>query len=237
MKPYLALATALMLAACGGGGGSSPPPSVPNTSSANGWTSLYSPGVTLKSAAPGGLISFAIPATNGNCPNGSYQGSAPCPQVDYVTTAAAGLAVGKTITMTGSIAASAGAVFNYLTQPDNNQPGGHAAACRLWFQETGDDGLGTPGTTEFYRWWANDPADVVLANGSFSVSAKLDGSAGGGWGSVRGGQASANPGPFAQAVNNAQLMGFTCGGGSFYGHGVNMSSGTATMTVTSYTVQ
>lgn len=229
--------TALLLAACGGGG-SSPPPSVPNTSSADGWTSMYSPGVTLEPVT-GGLIAFALPATNANCPNGSYAGPTPCPQVDYVVTAANGLAPGKKITMTGSVTASPDAVFNHLTQPDGNQPGGHAAACRIWFEEAGDNLSGT-GAYAYYRWWANDPADVVLANGPFSISAVLDPNAGGGWTSVMGEQANASPAAtagFAQAMTSAASMGFTCGGGSFYGHGVNMSAGSATFTLTSYAVQ
>ncbi len=194
-------------------------------------------------ALPGGLITFAIPKTNANCPQGGYSGLTPCPSVHYVQRSANGLALGKTITMAGSVVASADAVFNYLTEPDGNQPGGHPAACRIWFNRAGDD-LSGQGQFAYYRWWANDPGDVVLKNGSFNVSAELSPTWAtntvSGWTSVMGEQANASAAAtagFGAAIANAQSMGFTCGGGSFYGHGVNMSAGTATFNLQSYAVQ
>jgi hypothetical protein len=235
MRKLIGIGFALLVAACGGDS----PPTIPSTSSsANGWTSLYSPGVTLQSA-PGGLIQFAIPLADSHCPNDPTALLALCASVHYVETPAAGLALGKTIVMSGAVVASADAVFNYATATNNTAPGGHAASCRIWFQQAGDD-MSSTGAFAYYRWWANDPADVVLQNGAFIVDVVLDPNASGGWTSIMGEQANASTAAtqgFQAAIANAANMGFTCGGGSFYGHGVNMQSGTATVILTSYTVK
>lgn len=224
---------AVLLAACQN---NSPAP-VPTglTSSANGWSAYYGPGVVLQPVT-GGLVQFAIPANNPSaCPNSNSDTL--CPGVHYIETAASGLALGKTISMTGSVVTSADAVFNHYTAT-NNTPAGSPSACRIWFQEAGDNLTGT-GAYAYYRWWANDPASVVLQNGTFSISAVLSPGAGDGWTSVMGEQASASAAAtagFQQAIANAAMMGFTCGGGYFYGHGVNMSAGSATFILNSYTV-
>lgn len=230
----LFLISALALAACSSGGSSSAPPSVP-VATVNGWTATSSPGATLV-AKPGALFSVAIPAAVPPCPDSSGN----CDRLGYVTEAAPALQLGQTIAMAGSITASADAVFNYTTNPDNpTTASGHPSSCRIFIQEAGDNGTGV-GAYAYYRWWANDPADVVLGPGPFSISATLLTSAGGGWTSVNGEQATnsatATSG-FQQAVASASTIGFTCGGGSFYGHGVNMSQGSATFTLNSFTVQ
>lgn len=226
-------ALAIALAACSGGGNSPPPP----PPSVNGWALYYSPGGVI-SAAPGALFSITFPANSSACPSPAGTTALGCLHIDYVTMASPALNAGQTITLTGSIAASADAVFNHFTATDNTAAG-HPSACRIFFSERGDN-LSGQGAYAYYRWWANDPADVVLQNGTFSVSAVLSPGAGGGWTSVEGEQATnsaAATAGFAQAMANPDQIGFTCGGGYYYGHGVNMSSGTGTMTVTAYTVQ
>ena len=42
---------------------------------------------------------------------------------------------------------------------------------------------------------------------------------------------------FANALAEVAFVGFTCGGGYFYGHGVNMESGTATFTLVAFDVK
>src|SRR5690242_4020511 len=116
----------------------------------NGWAAYFSPGVSLV-AAPGALFSVSIPAATSICPNAAGT----CPRLGYVQEAAPKLQPSQTVTLTGSVQASADAVFNYTTNPDNpTTASGHPSSCRIWFQEAGDNGSGT-GVYAYYRWWAN----------------------------------------------------------------------------------
>lgn len=237
MKEKAALLLALLLAGCSSGQSSPPPVQHPAQVSMNpaAWSLVYGLGANI-SAAPGGF-EFSFPATSTACPDPTEATTTNCPSVHYVMTASPLLKVGETITMSGSIQASSDAVFNYTIDADNpTTPGGHPAACRIWFQEAGDN-LSGQGPYAYYRWWANDPADVVLENGVFSISSSLAPTQG--WTSVEGELASnsaAATAGFNQAMANVASIGFTCGGGSFYGHGVNMSAGTATMIINGFEV-
>lgn len=226
---------ALLLSGCSSGQSSPPPVQHPAQVSMNpaAWSLLYGLGANI-SAAPGGGFQFSFPATSAACPDPTEATTTNCPSVHYVETASPLLKAGQTITMSGSIQASSDAVFNYTIDADNpTTPGGHPAACRIFFEQAGDQALNQP----YYRWWASDPADVVLGNGVFSISSSLAPTQG--WSSVFGETANhsaAATAGFNQAMANVASIGFTCGGGSFYGHGVNMSAGTATMIVNSFTV-
>jgi hypothetical protein len=88
---------------------------------------------------------------------------------------------------------------------------------------------------EFYRWWSN-PIAYELAAGSSTLNASLIADQ---WVSVLGkignSSQSATDG-FNTALQNVENVGFTFGGGCFYGHGVNVSNGTARFTLIGYSI-
>src|SRR5262249_22758147 len=137
--------------------------------SANAWTLAHGVGVGPISAAAGGGFQFDFPQTvAGACPGANI-----CPSVHYVQTVSPLLSGKTSISMSGQIVTSGNPQFNYMvSSTDGNQPGGHAPSCRPWFQQAGDD-LSGQGAYQYYRWWAVDPADVVLQPGSYNVTVNL----------------------------------------------------------------
>ena len=96
---------------------------------------------------------------------------------------------------------------------------------RLFFQRKGDD-MTSQGIMQYYRWWAN-PTYHVIAAGSGDMTVPLVPSQ---WSSVFGarGDASAQViGFFNDALRNCEHAGITFGGGSAFGHGVRVTSGSA----------
>jgi hypothetical protein len=89
---------------------------------------------------------------------------------------------------------------------------------------------------EYHRWWAKSVSYVLGASGTALVIPLTPGN----WSDVYGhsGDESAQTlAGFTDALNTARWIGLTLGGGCFFGHGVNVSGGTATFTVSSYTIQ
>jgi hypothetical protein len=122
----------------------------------------------------------------------------------------------------------------YNLQPDNSCL--CPAHVRFLLQEKGDDLSGTNGK-QYFRWWSNSVA-YQLAPGSANLSASVTDLSQ--WTSVFGEKATANPAAtagFKQAIANLANVGFSFGGGCFYGHGVRVSGGGARFTVTSYAVE
>lgn len=193
------------------------------------WILHYSPGVAAKlDAAPGGGFTFNFPHETEICPSLS------CPSVGYITTSSPALLSNESITATVAISTGGNPRWNYIVHGrDNNGPGA-AANCRLFFQEIGDNFSGQ-GKYQFYRWWSN-PATIQLQGGIYTSTVALTPQ---NWSSVVGifGNASAAAQrAFARALSNAGNIGMTCGGGSFFGHGVNIIGGTASFTVSDYSI-
>jgi hypothetical protein len=125
------------------------------------------------------------------------------------------------------------AIFNFrIGDPTNT--GTAPPACHLFFQQQGDD-LSGSGPMQFYRWWST-PFAFVLANGAATLSVPLTPDK---WLSVfglRGTDSAAAQAGFAQAMAKTANVGLTFGGGSYYGHGVNVTSGTARFIMRNFSV-
>ncbi len=214
---------ALTMAACG-----DPllaPPSAPVLPSAQAWNIQYSPGMPPHPIAVDGGWYFDFPAPN--C------GRADVCSVHYVTTPVKmSLATSGRVRAMFRVTASDRPVFNYRLSPDNtcNYP----AHARFYLQRAGDD-LSGQGEYEFYRWFSNDVA-YELAAGSANLIAALTPEQ---WTSVfgkKGDYDSPAMAGFAQALRHLGHVGVVFGGGCYYGHGVNVSGGTARFTLREYSI-
>jgi len=216
-------AVALTIAAC-----SDPlpaPPSAPALLSAQTWNIQYSPGMPAHPIPADGGWYFDFPAAR--C------GGADVCSVHYVTTPVKMSVRPNTqveaifqITTTGT------PVFNYQLNPNNTCD--YPAHARLYLQRMGDD-LSGQGEYEFYRWFSNEVA-YQLAAGSSRLTAALTP---GQWTSVFGKKGDydvAATALFAQALQLLGNVGLVFGGGCFYGHGVNVSGGTARFTLNHYSI-
>jgi hypothetical protein len=125
------------------------------------------------------------------------------------------------------------ATFNFwMGDPTNT--GTAPPACRLFFQQQGDDFSGS-GAMQFYRWWSTTFA-FVLADGAALLRVPLTPDK---WVSVfglRGTDSAAAQAGFAQAMAKTSKVGLTFGGGSYYGHGVNVTSGSARFIMRDFSV-
>lgn len=159
---------------------------------AGGWSFVYSPGMT------GDASHFTFPNADG---------------VHYITTKAAGLALGKTITLRFNLSGD-GALA--VADPADIPP----ATVRLfiWGQGVND------------RWWIR--AATNLVDGDQTVSAVIDPA---NWGGV-GGNPVVVQAPFESVISNPYAMGFTLGGQYFAGHGVYCPVGSKTFTLLEYSV-
>ena len=189
------------------------------------WIFRGSPGMGLHPlAAPGGW-KFDFPShPRAQCEDPR------CPQVHYLTTAyTKALAPTSSMSMTLSIATTPSVMFDYHTEESNTCPG--SATVRLYFQQQGDD-LTLASAT--YRWWSN-PISFVLAptSGAVTFTVLLHGSQ---WTDVNGMSGLQQPRGFAAALAHPANIGMTFGGGCFFGHGVFIDSGTATFTVTAFSI-
>lgn len=150
--------------------------------------------------------------------------------INYLTRAINGIATpGKGISMTFTVSAPAGAVFDYRTNPNNTCGKGYPGTVRLFIDRAGDDGQ-----AQHYRYWSA-PGFSALAPGQFTITANWDPTL---WTDVYGAKGSDFPSDFAAAISNMAQVGMTFGGGCFYGHGVfNSGAGPAVFTINSFTVQ
>jgi hypothetical protein len=150
--------------------------------------------------------------------------------VHYVTTTyAKALAPTSSMSMTVSITATPGVLFDYHTEASNSCPG--SATVRLYFQRQGDDLTMASAT---YRWWSN-PISFVLVptSGAATITVPLHGSQ---WTDVNGMSGLQQPSGFAAALAHPANIGMTFGGGCFFGHGVFIDSGAATFTITGFSI-
>lgn len=96
--------------------------------------------------------------------------------------------------------------------------------------------LSGAGGKQYYRWWSISGA-YKLAPGSTTLTVQVSDLSQ--WLSVFGERADASADAtagFWQAMNNLGAVGFSFGGGCFYGHGVRASDGGARFVVTNYAV-
>ena len=148
------------------------------------------------------------------------------PGANYLLTPS-GQINGPYVTIGYTIEAQGAVLFDYRTA-DNNMAGDGKGNVRLFIQRRGDD-MSAVGNMQHYRWWST-AAVQELAPGSYVLTASLDPSQ---WTSVYGTRGSMVPDLFAAAMSDAESVGVTFGGGSFYGHGVFANGGAATFRVDS----
>jgi hypothetical protein len=151
--------------------------------------------------------------------------------LNYVTTAyTTPLPQGQSVIFTAQIVATSGTpVFNFMLEPSNTCT--YPAHVRAYFEQgTKHDVSYAPAT---YRWWAN-PIAVELAEGVATVTVPLTPEQ---WSDAAGEIGSAQLAGFEAALAHPGAIGLTFGGGCFFGHGVNVSGGTARFILSNYVVQ
>ncbi len=103
--------------------------------------------------------------------------------------------------------------------PWESNPCTFPAHVRLWFARTGWE----KGARPSYRWWSNPTAYTLVAAGNtVTLNVTLVSTE---WTNVNGAQ---DPAGFAAALNDVSSIGYSFGGGCFFGHGVAVQSGTGT---------
>jgi len=141
----------------------------------------------------------------------------------FYTKPPATIAPGQTVTLVYSIDGSTPEWG--VSDPADVPP----ATMHLFLWRSGDD-LSCNGVMASYRFWA--PSGVTLKLGdNQTLTSVLDPSV---WTNCYGEHDTSG---FAGALANAVGIGFTFGGKNFFGHGVYLTSGSATFKVNSYTVR
>jgi hypothetical protein len=184
------------------------------------WAILYSPGMPPHpTPQKGGGWYFDFPTE---------------PNSVHYALAAVNMAAVSDVEAKLSVATTGTPAFIYNLQRDNTCL--YPAHVRFLLQEKGDDLSGRNGK-QYFRWWSNSVA-YQLAPGQANLRASLTDLSQ--WTSVLGekanGSAAATIG-FKQAMANLGNVGFSFGGGCFFGHGVRVSGGGARFAVTSYGVR
>ena len=208
---------ALLLAGCSGG--TTPPPPGAITFSnvtASAWQAQYSSGVSIVPAAAG--WKFAFPTT----PNSVHYVVAP---TNLTLNTAQRVTADMTITGTKP-------VFEETATPGQSCVG--PPAVRLFVQQQGDDLSGT-GASTYARWWSN-PAAIDLVPGTFVLGATLDPNSWSGIFGEQGGSSAAATAGFRTAIAHIGNIGVTFGG-CFFGHGADLTSGSATFNMKGFAAQ
>lgn len=187
---------------------------------ASAWTIRYSPGMPV----------HPLPRDSG----GWYFDFPSAPGSVHYVTAAVDMAAVKSVTATIEVITAENPTFEYALQSNNTCT--NPAHVRLLLQQKGDDLSGTNGK-QYYRWWSIKAA-YKLTSGSTALTAEV--SDPGQWLSVFGERGNSSPAAragFRQAMSNLGAVGFSFGGGCFYGHGVRVNGGEARFVATSYEVR
>jgi hypothetical protein len=163
---------------------------------------------------PGGPWSFSFP---------TYPAHA-----NYLVTPGVSLAGHRSLSMTFILTLNAPAWF-WQFDSNNVCNIGSPPFVHLYFQRNGDDLRGTPGATEYYRWWSRAYIDFS-SSGRFVLTAPLTT---GNWVDVLGHDNATNVPMFLSAEQDVAYVGMTFGGGCFDGHGVAVTNGSASFTLIS----
>lgn len=160
---------------------------------------------------------------NDDCPSVNYlfypQGSGFAQKPAHSIANYASLTLNVKVTTTGS------PVWFYMT--DANNTCSNPAAVRAFLWQWDDAATGGD------RWWSS-PVSWQLQPGTASITTPLSPSQ---WSNVNGASGTEDPSGWNDALNHIEYLGMTFGGGCFFGHGVNISGGTAQFTLLGYTLQ
>jgi hypothetical protein len=139
---------------------------------------------------------------------------------------------GRTITATFTVTTAPGTTFSYYGEGTPSNPCGTPASVRLYFNTNGAFGFGTDNDWYSKYWWSN-PVSQVLRDGELTLTATVLPA---GWSNWNGQMGTARADGFAAAASDPDLIGFSFGGGCFFENGVGTPSGSATFTLTSFTI-
>lgn len=134
--------------------------------------------------------------------------------------------VGKTVTATFTIS---GATGTFSAYPDQCYPNGNPPNVRLFFETSNAGGFAYSN-----YWWADD-ASSTLANGTITLTAKVDPTAAN-WSDWGGELSGANTSTFNAAAGNVTGVGLSFGGYCHYESGVGTSDGSGTFTLSKFSV-
>ena len=227
MKPLSLGLVLFLILTIGCGSLSAPSSAGSKNNSTDAWRIEYSPSMPPDPTAGGPGAWYLDFPTAHNYPACISQGS--CESLNYVTTSYGGPAT-HSVSMTFEILTTGTPNFNYVMESDNNCA--TPATVRLFLERKNDDF-----SEEFYRWWANPASYELQATpGEVTLTVPLTPDQ---WSSVygKGGNYNADSlAGFQDALQNLGDIGMTFGGGCFFGHGVNVSGGTARFALISYTI-
>ena len=142
--------------------------------------------------------------------------------VHYVTVPIRSLQGARSISLTYRIDAAPGVRFVPQQYPDQT------AILSLYFQRAGDRWTAR---TPHHRWYSPVNRAMPLTPGTHTVTIALDEP----WKAMMGGDATALPGPFARAKDDAAVAGFVFGSSGGRGHGV-YATGPARFTVLDFAI-
>ena len=201
----------------GGGGGVAADTAGKLSMSADAWSFKYSSPMPAHPRAADGGWQFDFPTVK---------------SVGYLTTSQRPASATQSITAVIAVGVVGEPFFEYRTEAVNTCD--VPATVRLFVQRKGDDMSGV-GQYEFYRWWSRTAAYQLAPGGAVLVGDLTDPRQ---WSSVLGKDGSASEAAFRAAMADIGNIGFTFGGGCFYGHGVYLTgSGQAVFTASEFTVR
>ena len=190
------------------------PSPTPATLSLHGseWRTISEP-QPVPLANEGAALTFEFPASG---------------SINYLFTASPLKIVSGTLSVAVRVATTGPVVFNSLDPQTSTCAIPTSVRPFLWANDNGNG--------DYDRWWSNTRS-FTLAAGTATITVPLTADA---WSSVNGKIGNAD-GPtkfaFDKALLNVSRLGLTFGGGCSFGHGVNVSGGAATFTVTEYAIR
>ena len=203
---------AVAFAACGGAPSSPTPTPATLTLQSSAWE-------TISAAQPfqlrndGAALAFDFPSSG---------------SINYLFTPSPLTIARGTLSVTVRVTTSGPVIFNSIDPQSSTCTIPSSVRPLIWANNNGNG--------EFDRWWSN-PRAITLAAGTHTITVPLTADA---WSSVNGKFGNADdPTRFAfdRALLNVTRFGLTFGGGCSFGHGINVTNGSATFALTEYQVR
>lgn len=236
--PLLLIAFALSVSA-GQKSKPKPPPTPTSFLDASNWTFFFGWPIQFynghPSTHPGGGFQFDFPMLLGDVSQ-CWPSDFACPQVDYILAPWTQPITGKSyLQITVDVQTLSGSpIWNYQMEQGNTCDFPAHVRAIIWSCK---ESCAKPlmGLDPYGRWWSN-PAAILLdsSTGNVTIQIPIDPSQ---WTSVYGERGTDNASALAgwlATFGAPGKVGFTFGGGCFFGHGVNVSNGSARFIVTDY---